>query len=181
MTSTIDIPLQKVYVQNRFLGSTLTGLTPGYWYAVTSVPHRAFTCHVMLANGANWAGLPLHALTTKPIEHSQELSLCQSYDCFSYHVGMVRHSFLRDQTALCLRTKLEGRYLFTVHSVDPDGKGPFAEFPEQAKTFTFLESVGGLILARPNNYLRWQDKALYDTQSPIKGYERVSQIWWSEE
>lgn len=181
MNSTLDIPLQKVYVHNRFLGKELSGVTKGYWYAITSIPHRAFICHVMLENGANWAGLPLNALASIPVATETTLQICQSYDCFSYDAQVIRHHFLRDQTAKCLRTNLKGRYLFTVHSVDPEGKAPFAEFPEQTKTFTFIESEIGAILARPNNYLRWQDKALYDTESKIPRYERNSVIHWSEE
>jgi len=180
MNSTVDIPLQRVYVRNEFLGSNLTGLTPGYWHSVTSVPARAFTCHVVLDNGAHWAGIPIHAIVTKPDASAIDLSVAQSYDCFSYDVQVVRHTFLRDQLVSCLKTKVKGRYLFTIHSVDPLGKAPFAEFPEQYKTFTFIETEAGNIIARPNNYIRWIDPALYDTTEKVPAYERIKEIYRSE-
>jgi len=144
MNSTVDIPLTKVFVDNKYLGLE-AGVTEAYWYGITSIPARQFLCHVMLYNGSNWYGLPLVALSTKPI-HLGNVSESQAYDCFSYDITCIRFTFLRDQRATILSS--HGTYLFTVISHDDNGRGPFAEFPEQAKTFTFIGLDDGRIVFR---------------------------------
>jgi hypothetical protein len=174
--STVDIPLTKVYVDNKHLGLS-EGSTEAYWYGITSIPGRQFLCHVMLYNGSNWYGLPLSSLSINGKGWS-ELRQSQAYDCFSYDVACIRFTFLRDQRAKTGGE--EGTYLFTVVSHDTDGHAPFAEYPEQAKTFTFLALDSGGIVCGPNNYIDWLDKALYDNVGSQKPqYQRLDKVFRS--
>lgn len=176
--STVNIPLTKVYVDNHYLGLTDCKLTKAYFYGITSIPGRQFLCHVMLEDGSNWYGLPLVALCTQNHFVPMQVSDYQAYDCFSYTIDLIRFDFLRDQR---LKTTLgEGRYLFTVISLDPDTKAPFSEFPEQAKTFVFVELDNGAIITVPNNYIQWTDKALYELSTDKKNYKRIDTVYRSE-
>jgi hypothetical protein len=176
MNSTANIPLTKVFVDNKYLGLE-DGVTEAYWYGITSIPGRQFLCHVMLYNGSNWYGLPLVALSTKP-SHSGSIADSQAYDCFSYDIACIRFNFLRDQRARILAS--DGTYLFTVISHDHDGHAPFAEYPEQAKTFTFLALDDGRITCGPNNYITWTDKALYDEDKESQSkYKRIDTVYRS--
>lgn len=178
MNSTVNIPLTKVYVNNKYLGLE-DGITPGYFYGITSIPGRQFLCHVMLEDGSNWYGLPLNALNTKNSTNIEEdLILSQAYDCFSYSIDVIRFDFLRDQQA-SIQGNL-GRYMFTIISLDPNGRAPFSEFPEQAKTFVFIELNDGRIVTGPNNYIRWLDKSLYDFTIETPKYKRIDKIYRSD-
>ena len=177
MNSTVDIPLTKVFVDNKYLGLE-DGVTEAYWYGITSIPGRQFLCHVMLYDGSNWYGLPLTALSTKP-SHSGSVPDSQAYDCFSYDIAIIRFTFLRDQRARILNS--DGTYLFTVLSHDDNGRAPFAEFPEQAKTFVFIAIDDGRIVCGPNNHITWTDRSLYDSdQKPHKQYKRIDKVFRSE-
>lgn len=173
--STVNIPLTKVYVKNKYLGLK-EGFTEAYWYGITSVPGRQFLCHVMLYNGSNWYGLPISSLSSNNNYWLDNVADAQAYDCFSYDVCSIRFDFLRDQRASIKGYK--GTYMFTIVSHDVDGKGPFAEFPEQTKTFTFLALDIGPIICGPNNYIDWVDNSLYDMGDKPK-YERIGAIFRS--
>ena len=176
MNSTVDIPLTKVFVDNKYLGLE-DGVTEAYWYGITSIPGRQFLCHVMLYNGSNWYGLPLVALSTKP-SHSGNMSDAQAYDCFSYDITCIRFTFLRDQRARILAS--DGTDLFTVISHDDNGRAPFAEYPEQAKTFTFIALDDGRIVCGPNNYITWIDASLYEPDENTKNkYKRIDTVFRS--
>ena len=53
-------------VHNLFEGgpNMPAGTTPGMWHAIYARPGQYLSCHVILASGAHWSGLPLHALST---------------------------------------------------------------------------------------------------------------------
>lgn len=175
--STVNIPLTKVLVKNSYLGIG-EGYTWGYWYGITSVPARQFICHVMLFDGSNWYGLPLSALSTKEPTQELTLSQTQAYDCFSYDINCTRFDFLRDQRT---STRVgEGLYLFTIISHDPIGAAPFAEFPEQTKTFLFIALDSGNIIAYPNNYVTWTVTSLYQRPEQYPEYKRISETYRSE-
>lgn len=175
--STVNIPLTKVLVRNSYLGLG-EGYTEGYWYGITSIPARQFLCHVMLYNGSNWYGLPLSALSTSEYPRQLSLSETQAYDCFSYDVSCIRFDFLRDQR---VKTKVgEGIYLFTVVSHDIEGNAPFAEYPEQTKTFLFIALDDGNMIAYPNNYVEWTVSSLYNKEGSFPKYKRISKIYRSE-
>lgn len=175
--STVNIPLTKVFVKNSHLGLG-EGYTEGYWYGITSIPARQFLCHVMLYNGSNWYGLPLSALSINEYPRQLSLSETQAYDCFSYDVSCIRFDFLRDQR---VKTKVgEGIYLFTVVSHDTEGNAPFAEYPEQTKTFLFIALDEGNMIAYPNNYVEWTVPSLYNKEGSFPKYKRISKIYRSE-
>lgn len=176
MNSTSNIPLMRVFVNNKYLGLK-DGFTEAYWYGITSIPARQFLCHVMLNDGSNWYGLPLESISTKPCE-VPNTQITQAYDCFSYDISCIRFDFLRDQR-VSVRPGL-GTYLFTVISLDPKGAAPFAEFPEQSKTFVFVALDNGWIIAYPNNYIQWTDSALYNVPKKFKKYKRISKVYRSE-
>ena len=64
--------------------------------------------------------------------------------------------------------------MFTIISHDKDGHAPFAEYPEQAKTFSFIALDDGRITCGPNNFITWTDKSLYDVDEQVyKQYKRI--------
>lgn len=176
-----NIPLTQVYVIPEYLGLSSVDLIPAYWYGVTSVPGRMLGCHIMLENGSNWARLPLHSILNKNQITYKNPNEIQKWDCFGYDIQVIRFNFLRDQAVQLLDLpELKGRYLFTIDSCDPQGIAPFAEFPEQHKTFTIVACEDGTIRSRPNNMLRWLDPALYNVSEKLPSFKAQTHIFRSE-
>jgi hypothetical protein len=61
-----------------------------------------------------------------------------------------------------------------------NGRAPFAEFPEQAKTYTFIALDDGRITCAPNNFITWIDQSLYDADENSRKYKRVDKVFRSE-
>lgn len=180
----LDIPLTKVRVDTRFLtAGEEPGLVDGYWYGVTIIPARIIGCHVTLMDGANWARLPFHALRSYDCSSSNiEITPAQAqlYDCFSYFGEAHRFNWLRGQPAELLDVKVRGYYLFTIDYFDPDGRCPFGEEPEQHKQHHILECEDGIFRARPNNFVKWTDTALYRPFEVRPPYRRQREVFSAE-
>lgn len=187
MKANVHIDLQKVYVLPTIVGLPETEpLQMGYWYGITSITGRVVGCHVTLETGANWTRIPISALRWhSKAKKSLDSSGIQPWDCFSYFVEYTRFPFLRDMRVQLLDRKQHdatstGRYLFTLDWLDPDGEGPFAEFPEQHKQGHVIAVDDGTIRVRPNNMLRWQDKALFELDKPLPRYHAIDKVYRGE-
>lgn len=180
-----NIPLTRVSIISSVLTSNTEDQTtvPAYWYGVSLIPGRVIGCHVMLNNGANWARLPITALRGNDVEEAGPdvaPKAAQIYDCFGYTGNVVQYEFLRGQVAKFIDDKeIEAAwYLFTI---DYEAGGPFSEDPEQHKQHHVFECSDGTIRARPNNFIRWVDPALYTPFSEPPKYRRINKIWSAEE
>jgi len=161
--------LRQEYIYNHEEGQGL--YIPATAFAVCSIQTRAIGFHVMTENGAIIERMPVSALCTKPNE-KQDHSVLELWDCFSYHVAVIRYGFLRD---LSCTVKLkdgkshEGRYMFTVdwaHNEYADNPGEGGH-----KCAHIIELDNGNIAAQPNNRIRWHEAATlqnYDFPHPPK-------------
>ena len=53
-----------INVDNNFLGKNMPrGVTKGIWHGIYCRPGQLLMCHVLLESGANWTGLPIHAIS----------------------------------------------------------------------------------------------------------------------
>lgn len=178
----LAIPNQRVFIKHSHLGVDDPTPIAGNWYGLTLIQAQLVLCHVMFDNGANWARLPLHWLRTNKEAVNKDITPGEAarWDCFSYEGDITRFPFLRNQMADLVDIGIAGRYLFSLDYFDSKGQAPFAESPEQHKQHHFFDCDDGIIRARPNNYLRWTDKALYDPYEEVPRYQRVFDMYWAE-
>ena len=168
-----NIPPIHCYIRKEFLYDFQKGhgeYEPCIWISIKSIRGQAFRIESYLPNyGAAYDKLPLHAFVsrTKNIEPEKFLPLdtLQIWDCFSYDFSIIQKSFLRNLTAkFYAKDKhfYQGNYLFTVYHSAPDlniKDTSYAEWPEDHKSFNFIELDNGQYAAQPNNRCLFLDAA----------------------
>ena len=168
-----NVPPIHCYVRKEFLYDFETGFNeyePCIWVAVKSIRGQAFRIESYLPNyGALYDKLPLHAYVSRTtnIEPTKFLSLdtLQIWDCFSYDFTVIQKSFLKNLTCkFYAKDKLfySGDYLFTIDNCSPDPNiidTTYSEWPEDHKSFNFIELDNGQYAAQPNNRCLFLDAA----------------------
>jgi len=119
--------------------------------------------------GALYDKLPLHAYVsrTDDLEPDKFLGLdtLQIWDCFSYDIAVIQKAFLRNLSCEFYakdRQLHKGNYLFTVDNAAPDLNTldtSYSEWPEDHKSFNFIQLDNGQYAAQPNNRCRFFDAA----------------------
>ena len=143
---------------------------PCIWISLKSIRGQAFRIEAYLPNyGALYDKLPLHAFVsrTKNLDESKflDLDVLQIWDCFSYDFTIIQKSFLRNLSGKFYakdKTFYSGDYLFTVDHSAPDLNifdTSYAEWPEDHKSFNFLQLDNGQYAAQPNNRCIFLDAA----------------------
>ena len=143
---------------------------PCIWISLKSIRGQAFRIEAYLPNyGALYDKLPLHAFVsrTKNLGESKflEVDVLQIWDCFSYDFTIIQKSFLRNLSGKFYakdKTFYSGDYLFTVDHSAPDLNifdTSYAEWPEDHKSFNFLQLDNGQYAAQPNNRCIFLDAA----------------------
>lgn len=168
-----DLPfILEVQVRDSFLydgESGHDGFTPGYLMGFRAVPGRVPAFQVMLQNGAQWANVPIHMLSTKPCAPI-EPEIATWWDCFSSTFSIVRFSLAKNLRCTCRGRDgkvREGNYLFTV-----DWTGLWADIPDQHKQHHVIAAREGQLLAYPNNKVFWQDESYVDEEAQGKEMPR---------
>ena len=172
------------YVRDEFL----RGLASGHGrasrcvvFGLASVVGRALGFHVLLANGAQWARVPLHALVADPEAPRLPLSDLCLWDCFGYDLEAHEFAYLRglDVDVRIGKKWLPGSY---VCSLDWKGNG-FSESAEQHKVMHLIALDNGCYALQPNNRTRWHEASFttkpFDLEKPPK--YRVNTFTWSAE
>ena len=162
------------YVRPQFvsgLASALDPLIPCAIFGICSVPNRALTFHVLLENGAQYARVPLHALTHLPrVDTPLPLSALEAWDCFGVELAVHTYAYLAERdvevrlSGPCTGQTMRGRYCCTV---DWYANG-YSDTPDQHKCAHLIALDNGQFAAMPNNRLRWYDASFTDWAQPIR-------------
>jgi len=168
-----NLPPIHCYVRREFLHDFTEGqgqYEPCIWVSIKSLRSQAFRIEAYLPRyGALYDKLPLSAYVSRntDLDSSQFLSLdtLQIWDCFSYDLAVLQKAFLRNLTARFYakdRTQYQGSYLFTVDNASPDVNiidTSYSEWPEDHKSFNFIQLDNGQYAAQPNNRCIFLDAA----------------------
>ena len=168
-----NLPPIHCFVRREFLYDFKKGheeYEPCIWVTIKSLRSQAFRIESYLPRyGALYDKLPLHAYVSrdKNLEPKNFLSLdtLQIWDCFSYDITVIQKAFLRNLTAKFYAKNKQfhqGNYLFTVDNASPDLNTldtSYSEWPEDHKSFNFIELDNGQYAAQPNNRCMFLDAA----------------------
>lgn len=168
-----NLPPIHCYVRREFLYDFEKGVgeyEPCIWVSIKSLRSQAFRIEAYLPRyGALYDKLPLHAFVSRDKNLNTELFLpldvLQIWDCFSYDIAIVQKSFLRNLSCkFYAKNKIfyHGDYLFTVDNASPDMNiidTSYSEWPEDHKSFNFIQLQNGQYAAQPNNRCIFFDAA----------------------
>ena len=129
-----DTPYITAYVRNEFLHDHEKGHgehTLCTVFGFRSEPMRTPMFQIMLENGAQWARIPIHALSSKPCP-PMDLKLVCWWDSFSRNCQVKEIAFLRNHRVKAIGrdgVQRPGVYLMSVLWCD----GGWSEVPDQSK------------------------------------------------
>ncbi len=143
---------------------------PCIWVSLKSLRSQAFRIEAYLPRyGALYDKLPLHAFLSRDTDLDSskflDLDTLQIWDCFSYDFTIIQKAFLRNLSCKFYaknKNFYEGNYLFTVDHSAPDLNiidTSYSEYPEDHKSFNFIELENGQYAAQPNNRCIFLDAA----------------------
>jgi hypothetical protein len=167
----LNLPPIHCYVRKEFLYDFESGhgqFVPCIWVTAKSIRGQAFRIEAYLPEyGALYDKLPLHAFVsrTENLNELLPLDYLQIWDCFSHNATIIRKSFVSNLSAKFLAKNKQwytGNYLFTIDNASPDPNiidTTYAEWPEDHKSFNFLELDNGQYAAQPNNRTLFLDPA----------------------
>ena len=167
----LNLPPIHCYVRKEFLYDFESGhgqFVPCIWVTAKSIRGQAFRIEAYLPEyGALYDKLPLHAFVsrTENLDELLPLDYLQIWDCFSHNATIIRKSFVSNLSAKFLAKNKQwytGNYLFTIDNASPDPNiidTTYAEWPEDHKSFNFLELDNGQYAAQPNNRTLFLDPA----------------------
>jgi hypothetical protein len=167
----LNLPPIHCYVRKEFLYDFESGhgqFVPCIWVTAKSIRGQAFRIEAYLPEyGALYDKLPLHAFVsrTENLDDLLPLDYLQIWDCFSHNATIIRKSFVSNLSAKFLAKNKQwytGNYLFTIDNASPDPNiidTTYAEWPEDHKSFNFLELDNGQYAAQPNNRTLFLDPA----------------------
>lgn len=152
------------------------GYTKGVWHGVYCREYQILMCHVLLESGANWSGLPIHALST-----SDDFSIDRKYlmpwtamgdNMETFHSNMLEG--LEAETLRPIKTK--GRHT----GIIIDWKDGYSRYPQEHKPLNLIQLDSGQFALLPNNYVIYSDKHFVDEKAKenLKYYKRGENIYW---
>jgi len=168
---TANVPPIHGWVRKEFLYDFKKGqgeYEPCIWVTVKSLRSQAFRIEAYLPQyGALYDKLPLHAFVSRTdnLGPFLDLDVLQIWDCFSYDFTVIQKAFLRNLSCKFYakdKKFYNGNYLFTVDHSAPDLNiidTSYAEWPEDHKSFNFIELDNGQYAAQPNNRCLFYDAA----------------------
>jgi len=186
-----NIPPIHCFVRKEFLYDFERGedeFEPCIWITLKSIRGQAFRIEAYLPNyGALYDKLPLNAFVsrTKNIEY-MPLDYLQIWDCFSYNVAIIQKSFLKNLSCKFLAKNKEwhyGDYMFTVDNASPDPNiidTTYSEWPEDHKSFNFIQLDNGQYAAQPNNRCIFFDAASNPKDLMFPDFKVCSKIYCVE-
>lgn len=167
----VNLPPVHCYVRKEFLYDFEKGhgeFVSCIWVSLKSIRGQAFRIEAYLPEyGALYDKLPLNAFVSRDTDLNNLLPLdyLQIWDCFSYNMTIVKKSFLGNLSAKFYAKDKQwygGNYMFTVDNASPDPNiidTTYSEWPEDHKSFNFIELDNGQYAAQPNNRTLFLDAA----------------------
>jgi hypothetical protein len=168
-----------VNIDNRFLGDNMpSGYTPAIWHSVFCRSNQVLMCHVLLESGANWTGLPIHAISTK-----------KAYEFTSSE--LMPWSAMGEDLDVFNVKYLEGLECKTIESMESRGrhtgiiidwKDGFSRYAQEHKPLNMIELENGQFAFLPNNFVVYDDKHFVckNAQDNLKYYKRGEKIYWGK-
>jgi len=167
-----NLPPVHCYIRREFLYDFEKGhgeFEPCIWVSIKSIRGQAFRIEAYLPNyGALYDKLPLHAFVSRTDNLPEDflpLDTLQIWDCFDYNIAVIQKAFLRNLSCKFYakdKNFYQGNYLFTVDNAAPDLNiidTSYSEWPEDHKSFNFIELNNGQYAAQPNNRTIFLDAA----------------------
>jgi hypothetical protein len=163
--------VRKYFVTNG--GEADLGVTePCIVHAISCRPGHAFTFAVLLECGAQYRGVPIHGLVlgsdlNVPVPPALPLHAHQVWGCFGTRFSLVPMTFNHNLPAQYwdhTGTPRDATGLGWAVEFDGDG---YSATPHQDKSFNFLLTPEGYLVAMPNNRVRWFDSSFTDWTRPI--------------
>jgi len=169
----VNTPPIHCFVRREFLYDFKKGhgeYEPCIWVTLKSLRSQAFRIEAYLPRyGALYDKLPLHAFVSRDTDLEPEkflpLDTLQIWDCFSYDVTIIQKMFLRNLSCKFYAKDKQfyhGDYLFTVDNAHSDPNTidtSYSEWPEDHKSFNFIQLNNGQYAAQPNNRCLFFDAA----------------------
>ncbi len=161
------------YIRREFLYDFERGhgeYEPCIWITIKSIRGQAFRIEAYLPNyGALYDKLPLSAFVSRTdnldTENFLPLDTLQIWDCFDYDIAIIQKAFLKNLSCKFYakdKQMYSGNYLFTVDNAHSDQNTidtGYSEWPEDHKSFNFIELDNGQYAAQPNNRCLFYDAA----------------------
>jgi hypothetical protein len=169
----VNTPPIHCFVRREFLYDFKRGhgeYEPCIWVSLKSIRSQAFRIEAYLPRyGALYDKLPLHAFVSRNTNLEPEkflpLDTLQIWDCFSYDMTIIQKMFLRNLSCKFYAKDKQfynGDYLFTVDNAHSDPNTidtSYSEWPEDHKSFNFIQLNNGQYAAQPNNRCIFFDAA----------------------
>jgi hypothetical protein len=184
-----DLPTTPVFVRKEFLYDHQKGhgeLTPGYWISVKSIRSRALYFETLLTDyGALYDKLPISAFVWKE-DYTDELPLdhLQLWDCFDYHLTVIRKPILSRCKFFAKNKKLySGDYLFTIDNCHADNNLTnccVSELDQEHKSFNVIKLDNGQFAIQPNNRVLFQDASLIPSDLGVPDFKVCTQNYQVE-
>ena len=166
----------KVFVRESFI-SDRTGLIEGLVVAITCEQSRQPTFTVLMADGAKYDPIPIHAICHHQIAKRVMLSDVAWWDCLSseFNVEVIPTlAGMPCEVRLRNELRLSGNYVLTIKFI-----GGWADVPSEHKVFDLIALIDGNFAWTVNNKTRYLDESF--VSQVCQGYNRNQTIWRVEE
>jgi hypothetical protein len=133
-------------------------------------------CHVLLESGANWSGLPIHALSTTD-DFSIDRNDLMPWASMGDNIETFYSTMLEGLKADTLRPfKAKGRHT----GIIIDWTDGYSRYPQEHKPLNLIQLDSGQFALLPNNYVIYSDKHFVDenARENLKYYKRGEKIYW---
>ncbi len=161
-----NIPPIECYVRGNFLRDQQDShdqYFPCVIFGVASVPNRSPLFHFMMEDGGIWWRMPINAFCTEPGVKEEDIHNLVLWNSFSPFVTVTKFSGLSNLTMTYMdrtKTKIQGKYLFTLDWYGGDGNSlddGYSETPGQHKCGHVMLRDDGNFAIQPNNRVRLFD------------------------
>lgn len=187
-----NIPPVHCWIRKEFLYDFQSGhgeYEPCIWVSIKSIRGQAFRIEAYLPNyGALYDKLPLHAFVSRNSNLDADkflpLDTLQIWDCFSHDFTVIKKAFLSNLSCRFYakdRQFYNGNYMFTVDHSAPDFNvldTGYAEWPEDHKSFNFIELDNGQYAAQPNNRCLFLDAASNPPELKFPDFKVCTKNTW---
>ena len=172
-----------VWVNNKYLGPKMPeGVTYGLWHGIHSRYGQVPMAHVLLETGANWSGLPLHAMSDaqgspeKWIE--KEVNDLCPWTAMGPDIEAWGANYLEGLEVEHFRKGWKGRHTGVVI----DWSNGFDKFPQEHKPLNLIALFDGQYALLPNNYCKFRDDHFIKEElfSQCKNYLRGEEVYWGQ-
>ena len=155
-----NIPPIECYIRGNFLRDQKDShdqYFPCVIFGVASVPNRSPLFHFMMEDGGIWWRMPINAFCTEPGVKEEDIHNLVLWNSFSPFVTVTKFSGLSNLTMNYMdrtKTKIQGKYLFTLDWYGGDGNSlddGYSETPGQHKCGHVIQRNDGNFAIQPNN------------------------------